>query len=55
MTERERLALFEAAGLDKIVSQDFKTYLLTNGFFAPRQAQNIMAHTKVVFWIIPSW
>lgn len=33
MTERERLALFEAAGLDKIVSQDFKTYLLTNGFF----------------------
>ena len=33
MTERERVALFEAAGLDKIVSQDFKTYLLTNGFF----------------------
>lgn len=33
MTERERLALFEAAGLDKIISQDFKTYLLTNGFF----------------------
>ena len=33
MTERERLALFEAAGLDKIVSQDFKTYLLANGFF----------------------
>ena len=33
MTERERLALFEATGLDKIVSQDFKTYLLTNGFF----------------------
>lgn len=33
MTERERLALFESAGLDKIVSQDFKTYLLANGFF----------------------
>ena len=33
MTERERLALFEAAVLDKIVSQDFKTYLLANGFF----------------------
>lgn len=33
MTERERLALFEAAGLDKIISQDFKTYLLANGFF----------------------
>lgn len=33
MTERERLALFEATGLDKIISQDFKTYLLVNGFF----------------------
>lgn len=33
MTERERLALFETTGLDKIVSQDFKTYLLANGFF----------------------
>lgn len=33
MTERERLQLFEAAGLDKIISQDFKTYLLANGFF----------------------
>ena len=33
MTERERLQLFEAAGLDKIISQDFKTYLLVNGFF----------------------
>ena len=33
MTERERLQLFEAAGFDKIISQDFKTYLLANGFF----------------------
>lgn len=33
MTELERVQLFEAAGLDKIVSKDFKTYLLTNGFF----------------------
>ena len=33
MRERERLLLFEATGLDKIISQDFKTYLLANGFF----------------------
>lgn len=33
MTERERLQLFDAAGFDKIISQDFKTYLLANGFF----------------------
>ena len=33
MTEQERLALFEAPDFDKIVSQDFKTYLLANGFF----------------------
>lgn len=33
MRERERLVLFEATGLDKIISQDFKTYLLANGFF----------------------
>lgn len=33
MTELERVQLFEAAGLDKIISQEFNTYLLANGFF----------------------
>lgn len=34
MTERERLALFESVGFDRFISQDFKTYLLANGFFS---------------------
>lgn len=33
MTELERVQLFEAAGLDKIISKDFKAYLIVNGFF----------------------
>ena len=33
MTELERVQLFEAAGLDRIVSREFKTYLMENGFF----------------------
>jgi len=33
MTELERVQLFEAAGLDRIVSREFKTYLMGNGFF----------------------
>lgn len=33
MTELERVQLLEAAGLDKIISKDFKTYLIANGFF----------------------
>lgn len=33
MTELERVQLFEAAGLDKIISREFKTYLMANGFF----------------------
>ena len=33
MTELQRVQLFEAAGLDKIVSHEFKTYLMANGFF----------------------
>ena len=43
MTERERLALFEAAGLDKIVSQDSKTYLLANVLWA-RHADMLASH-----------
>ena len=50
MTERERLALFEAAGLDKIVSQDFKTYLLVNGFFrAPASTKHHGAYEGGLF------
>lgn len=33
MTEFERVQLFEAAGLGKIISDSFKNYLLKNGFF----------------------
>lgn len=33
MTELERIHLFEAAGIDKIISDDFKNYLVTYGFF----------------------
>lgn len=33
MTESHRVQAFEAANLDKIISQDFKIYLLENGFF----------------------
>lgn len=33
MTELERVQLFEAAGLDRIVSREFKTYLMENGVF----------------------
>ena len=33
MTELERVQLFEAAGLDKIISKDFKAYLIASGFF----------------------
>ena len=33
MTELKRVQLFDAAGLDKIVSHEFKTYLIENGFF----------------------
>lgn len=33
MTELERVQLFEAAGLDKIIPKDFKAYLIAHGFF----------------------
>lgn len=33
MTERERHDLFLSAGFNKIISKDFDTYLLANGFF----------------------
>ena len=33
MTELKRVRLFEATGINKIISGDFKNYLVTNGFF----------------------
>lgn len=53
MTEKDRLDLFMKTPLADFISEDFKTYLLAEGFFRSRQAPSITELMKVVCSTIP--